>query len=161
MGRIGSTKLVLPKWLSYGMLNRVLRVLTKYQHTDNHMYLLYWFSNIDTDSVFSISYFLGNLFQWDPFQLCITTSWNCFKSYRNNKFLQQDLNPCSNIPWFWVLFTKDQNYWAICENYSKINGFMLFFQEYVPKMMNAKTKIFQPLVQSPILKSFSLTWKIQ
>ena len=26
MGRIGSTKLVLPKWLSYGTLNRVIRV---------------------------------------------------------------------------------------------------------------------------------------
>ena len=28
MGRFGSTKLVLPKWLSYGTLNRVIRVCT-------------------------------------------------------------------------------------------------------------------------------------
>ena len=28
MGRIGSTKLVLPKWLSYGTLSRVIRVLS-------------------------------------------------------------------------------------------------------------------------------------
>ena len=37
MGRIGSTKLVLPKWHKYGILNRVIRVCTSVSFTESSL----------------------------------------------------------------------------------------------------------------------------
>ena len=48
MGQIGSTKLVLPKWLSYGTLIRVKRVVSMYCTRNSMNNLFSYFGLIDT-----------------------------------------------------------------------------------------------------------------